>query len=133
MKLHRTVKYSPELYLLIPLVNVLFLMLAFLTLSKSFILQPGLSVALPFSPFALGPERTPQIISITAGAIPVIYLQDEKVTAAELDQKLSEATTKDRSLIIRADRSVPYETVSNVMNIGLQRGFSVAIAASSQP
>ncbi|MEI6350177.1 MAG: biopolymer transporter ExbD [Verrucomicrobiota bacterium] len=133
MKLHRTVKYSPELYLLVPLANVLFLLLAFVTLSKTFILQPGLSVVLPFSSFALGPERTPQIVSITAGAIPVIYFQDEKVTADELDQKLSQGTARDRSLIIRADRAVPYDTVSRVMNIGLQRGYSVAVAASSQP
>jgi len=133
VKLHRTVKYSPELYLLVPLANVLFLLLAFVTLSKTFILQPGLSVVLPFSSFALGPERTPQIVSITAGAIPVIYFQDEKVTADELDQKLSQGTARDRSLIIRADRAVPYDTVSRVMNIGLQRGYSVAVAASSQP
>ena len=99
MKLHRTVKYSPELYLLVPLANVLFLLLAFVTLSKTFILQPGLSVVLPFSSFALGPERTPQIVSITAGAIPVIYFQDEKVTADELDQKLSQGTARDLSLI----------------------------------
>lgn len=133
MKLHRTIRYNPELFNLVPLVNVLVLVLAVATLSHTFIVQPGLSVSLPFSSFALGPQRNPQVVSISAGAVPVIYFQDRKVTAAEFDQTLAKTatTTKERSLIIRADRSVPFELVSNVMNIGLQRGFSVAIAASN--
>ncbi len=132
MKLHRTVRYNPELFNLIPIVNVLFLVVAFVSLSNTFVLQPGIAVALPFSSFALGPQRNPQIVSICAGAVPVIYFHDEKVTILELDQKLSTKQTDDRSLIVRADRGVPYEIVSHVLNIGLQRGYSVAMAASSQ-
>jgi len=133
MKLHRTAKYNPELFNLIPLINVLFLALAFATLSQSFILQPGLSVVLPVSSFALTPQRHPQIVSITAGALPTMYFQDKKVELRELETLLSDPKIKDRSLIIRADRAVPYELVSNVMNLGLRQGYSVAVAATNQP
>ncbi len=133
MKLHRTTRYNPELFNLVPLVNVLVLVLAFVTLSHTFVLQPGISVSLPFSTFALGPQRNPHIVSITGGATPLVYFHDEKVTLVELDQKLAHTGIKDRLLIIRADRSVPYDTVSRVMNIGLQRGYSVVMAASAQP
>ena len=51
----------------------------------------------------------------------------------ELDERLSRSEAKDRSLIIRADRAVPYELVSAVMNLGLRRGYTVAVAATSQP
>jgi len=133
MKLHRTTRYNPELFNLIPLINVLFLTLAFAALSQSFIVQPGLSVVLPVSSFALSPERHPQIVSITAGALPTIYFRDKKVELDKLEALLSEPNIKDRSLIIRADKAVPYDLVSNVMNIGLRRGFSVAVAATTQP
>ena len=133
MKLHRTVKYNPELFNLIPLINVLFLTLAFAALSQSFIVQPGLSVVLPVSSFALTPQRHPQIVSITAGALPTVYFEDKKVELQELDERLSRSEAKDRSLIIRADRAVPYELVSAVMNLGLRRGYLVAVAATSQP
>ena len=133
MKLHRTTRYNPELFNLIPLINVLFLTLAFAALSQSFIVQPGLSVVLPVSSFALSPERHPQIVSITAGALPTIYFRDKKVALDKLESLLSEPNIKDRSLIIRADKAVPYDLVSNVMNIGLRRGFSVAVAATTQP
>jgi biopolymer transport protein ExbD len=133
MKLHRTVKYNPELFNLIPLINVLFLALAFATLGSTFVVQPGLSIVLPVSSFVLSPQRHPQIVSITAGALPTIYFQDKKVEFQELDERLARPEVKDRSLIIRADRAVPYELVSAIMNLGLRRGYSVAVAATSQP
>ncbi len=132
MKLHRTVKYNPEFFNLIPLVNVLFLVVAFLTLSNTFVLQPGVTVALPASSFALGPQSNAQIINISAGPIPTLHFHGERVSVEELEQKLSNPVVKDRSLIIRADRSVPYELVSNVANLGLQRGYSVVLAAAHQ-
>ena len=131
MKLHRTVKYNPELFNLTPLINVLFLVVAFVTLSHAFVLQPGLAITLPVSSFALSPQRHPQIVSITAGALPAIYFQDKRVDLKELDEKLAQPDLQGRSLIIRADRAVPYELVSNVMNLGLRRGYSVAVAAAS--
>ena len=133
MKLQRTVKYNPELFNLIPLINVLFLALAFATLCHGFVQQPGLSVALPSSSFTLGPQRRPQIVSITAGALPTLYFQDKRVELDELEQRLAQPGIADRSLVIRADRAVPFELVSNVMNLGLRQGYSVSIAAASQP
>lgn len=133
MKLQRTVKYNPELFNLIPWINVLFLTLAFVTLANTFIVQPGISIALPISSFTLSPQRRAQIVSITAGALPTIYFQDKKVTLGELDRMLALPEVKDRSLIIRADKEVPYELVSNVMNLGLRRGYSVAVAATAPP
>ena len=133
MKLHRTVKYNTELFNLIPLINVLFLTLAFATLGNTFVVQPGLSIVLPVSSFVLSPQRHPQIVSITAGALPTIYFEDKKMEIKDLEERLSRSEIKDRSLVIRADRAAPYELVSAVMNLGLRRGYSVAVAATSQP
>ena len=133
MKLQRTVRFNPELLNLIPLVTVLFLLLALVTLSNTFVLQPGISVTLPLSSFALGPQRNAHVVTIAAGAVPVIYFQDHPVSIAEFDRQLTRAGVHERSLIVRADRGVPFDIVSQVMNIGLQQGYSVAIAAGHQP
>ena len=129
MKLQRAVRYNPELFNLIPLVTVLFLVFALFTLSHTFVLQPGISVTLPLSSFALASQRDAQIVTITAGAVPEIYFRDKKVAIAEFDRELALARGRERSLIVRADRAVPFDLVSRIMNIGLQRGYSVAIAA----
>ncbi|MDD5350406.1 MAG: biopolymer transporter ExbD [Chthoniobacteraceae bacterium] len=131
MKLHRTVKHNPELFNLTPLINVLFLTVAFLTLARTFVLQPGISIALPASSFVLSPQRHPQIVSITSGALPALYFEDKKVELKELETALARAGVKDRALLIRADRTAPYELVSNVMNLGLRLGYSVGIAAAA--
>ncbi len=133
MKLQRTSRYNPELFNLVPLINVLFLAVAFATLARTFVLQPGLSVNLPTSPFTLANQRNAQVVSITAGALPSIYYQDRRVELAELEAALAKAGLKNRSLIIRADKAVPYEVVSDVMNAGLRQGYSVAVAAASAP
>src|SRR5438552_15815689 len=124
MKLSRTLNYNFGWLLLIGLVDVAFLLLFFLLLSSNFILQQGISVSMPFSRFTLGPQTSRQIISISGGAVPAIYFQDQKVTMEQLGPLLDTAKRKDQSIIIKADRSTPYETVAAVANAALEHGIS---------
>ena len=131
MKLSRTLNYNFGWLLLIGLVDVAFLLLFFLLLSSNFILQQGISVSMPFSRFTLGPQTSRQIISITGGAVPAIYFQDQRVTMEQLGPLLDAAKRRDESIIIKADRSTSYETVAEVANAALEHGItSVALAAT---
>ena len=131
MKLSRTANYNFGLLVLIALVDVAFVLVLFLLLSSNFILQQGISVSMPFSRFTLGPQTSQQIISITGGAVPAIYFQDQRVTMEQLGPLLDEAKRRDESIIIKADRSTSYETVAEVANAALEHGItSVALAAS---
>jgi biopolymer transport protein ExbD len=132
MKLSRTVNYDFVWLILIGLVDVAFLLVFFLLLSSNFILQQGISVSMPFSRFTLGPQTSRQIISITGGAVPAIYFQDQRVTLEELGPFLDAAKRRDESIIIKADRSTSYETVAEVANAALEHGItSVALAATA--
>ena len=131
MKLSRTVNYNFGWLVLIALVDVAFLLVFFLLLSSNFILQQGISVSMPFSRFTLGPQTSRQIISITGGAVPAIYFQDQRVTMEQLGPLLDAAKRRDESIIIKADRSTSYETVAEVANAALEHGIaSVALAAT---
>jgi biopolymer transport protein ExbD len=131
MKLSRTLNYDFGWLLLIGLVDVAFLLVFFLLLSSNFILQQGISVSMPFSRFTLGPQTSRQIISITGGAAPAIYFQDQRVTMEQLGSLLDGAKRRDESIIIKADRSTSYETVAEVANAALEHGItSVALAAT---
>ena len=131
MKLSRTKEYNFGWLVLLGLVDVAFLLIFFLLLSSNFILQPGISVSMPFSRFALGPQINQQIISITGGAAPAIYFRDQKITAAQLGPLLDAARREGQSIIIKADRLTPYETVMEVTNAVLEHGItSVALAAA---
>ena len=131
MKLVRTFQFRVELFHVLPLVNVLFLALLLFALSARFTLQPGLSLSLPASPFTLAPQQNPLVLSITAAPLPTLYLSEQRVPLEDLDRLLQERHLAGRPLIIRADRSTPYETIAEASNICLRRGFAVALAFSS--
>jgi biopolymer transport protein ExbD len=131
VKLSRTTNYNFGWLLMIGLVDLAFLIAFFLLLSSSFILQQGISISMPFSRFTLGPQSNQQIVSITGGAVPAIYFQDQRVTMQQLGALLDAAKRRDQSIIIKADRSVSYETVAEVTNAALEHGVtSVALAAT---
>src|SRR6266566_1832950 len=104
MKLSRTKEYNFGWLVLFPLLDVAFLLVFFLLLSSNFILQPGISVSMPFSRFTLGPQINQQIISITGGAAPAIYFRDQRVTIEQLGPLLDETKRQNHSVIIKADR-----------------------------
>ena len=133
MKLARTTTYNFGWVVLIALVDITFLLVFFLLLSSNFILQQGISISMPFSRFTLGPQNSQQIISISGGAVPAIYFQDQKVSVEQLGPLLDAAKRKDQSIIIKADRSTSYETVAKVANAALELGITSVTLAASPP
>ena len=132
MHLTRTLKIPVWLFSLIPLVNVVFLVVAFFALSSRFVLQPGLAVTLPPSSFTLAPRDGAQIISITSAPVPAIYFRDQPVTLTELGQRLGASRTKERAVIIKADHDTPYALVVQVTDEALRRGFTVVLATGAE-
>ena len=134
MKLTRTQHFSFGWLCVFPLLDVVFLLIFFLLLSSNFILQPGISVSVPFSRFTLGPQINPQIISITGGGAPAIYFRDQKVALDQLGPLLDAAKREGRPVIIKADRLTSYELVVTVTNIALEHGISsVSLATTPSP
>ena len=131
MKLLRTVHFRPELFHVLPAVNVLFLAVLLFALSSRFTLLPGLTLNLPSSPFTLAPQLNPLVITITAAPLPTVYLREEKVTAPELDELLRDRQLAGRPVVLRADKETPYEKIAEISNIALRRGFAVALAFSA--
>jgi biopolymer transport protein ExbD len=133
MKLSRTSSISFGWLYVFPLLDVVFLLIFFFLLSSSFVLQPGIAVTVPFSRFTLGPQPNQQIISITGGPNPAIYLRDQKVTLAQLGPALDVTKREGRSVVLTADRLVSYDLVMAVTTAALERGISsVALATTPQ-
>ena len=132
MKLSRTVKFHPALFGLIPIINVLFLVVLFVSVSSRFVLQPGIAISLPFSAWTLGPQRNPQILTITGGSAPAIFFRDRRWEINEIRKALSSPDLKDHTLIVKADRSTPYALVIRVVNEGLRAGLPVVLATAPE-
>jgi len=133
MKLTRSIQFNPflpSLIFIIPVVDIFFLLLLLSLVSSTFLLHPGISVNLPFSNFTLGPQKNPVIVSITAGPYPLVYYRDQQIKPGDLAHRFDEDHVTDRSIIIQADRETPQGAVVEVMNLCLERGYSVVLATS---
>ena len=133
MKLSRTKEFNFGWLMIVPAIDIIFLLIFFLILSSNFVLQPGIAVSLPFSHFTLAPQQNVQIISITGGGVPAIYFRDQKTTLEKLGPLLEAAKKENRSIIIKADRYTPYDLVVAVTNAVLEHGITSVALATAPP
>src|SRR5256886_15920673 len=111
MKLSRTKEYNFGWLVVFPLIDVVFLLIFFLLLSSNFVLQPGIAVSAPASPFLLGAQQNQQIISITGGSVPAAYFLDQKISSERIRPFLDAAEPENRPIFFYGDRHTPYQIV----------------------
>jgi len=129
MRLIRSQKTSPFLFQIVPLLDILFAILVFFVLTATFVSQPGTTVEPPASNFIVEPSLRSQIISIVGQNQPRIFFRDRLVSQKQLAAMLEkQKDTASTTLIIKADRQISYETVMNVTNLALERGYRVIMA-----
>lgn len=132
MKLERSPGPHPALIFVAPALDVILLLIFFLLLSTSFLLQPGIAVSVPDSPFLLAPQREPQVVSVTAAPTSSVYFENGEVSFDSLRKKLAAQRGSKRTIIIKADRQAPFEQMARVMSIALELGFPTVIATSEE-
>lgn len=113
-----------------PALQVALILIFFLLLSTTFMLQPGIAVNVPESPFVLTPRRQPAVVSVTPPPLPAIFFENEEMDAKTLRKKLMAARGKVQTIIVQADREAPYELVAEVMNASLEVGLPVVLATA---
>ncbi len=130
MKLQRTLDPGFALVLLLPVADVAAALLLFLLVAGGFLLQPGIAVKVPDSPFLLAPQRDPLVVSITGEPMPAIYFDNQRMEASALDAALARIQGRTRTLIVKADRQAPVNLLVQVANSAVTRGYSVVLATS---
>ena len=130
MKLEPTVQVRGLVPVYAGTVTTVLLLVFFLLLSTSFMMQPGVAVDLPASRFLLPAIQEPLVVSVTGGPGAAIFLEDRVIEPAELGGRLESRRTASRQVVIKADGDAPVSLVSAVTELALERGFSVALAAS---
>ncbi len=133
MRLQSSVRGSGAPALAAGAATVLLLLLFYVLLSGSYLLQPGIALELPASRFLLPAMRNPLVVSVTGGAGASIYFEDRVVEPAQLGERLSSRRDASRQVVIKADRDAPLDLVAEVTELALANGFDVALAATRPP
>ena len=106
----------------ISLTDIVFLLLIFFLLSSTFILQPGVKVALPRTTTTEISAEKSVVLTLTADG--GLYLNDERVSRGTLGAKLRQRllSVGNPILVLRADRRVTLEQAVEVMDIAKHAG-----------
>ena len=116
----------------ISLTDIVFLLLIFFLLSSTFILQPGIKVALPkTTTVEISAEKSVVVTILADGSL---FLNDRKVSRATLPGELR---VKLRSIgrpivVIRADRRVSLEQAVEAMDMAKQAGAEKFVIATQE-
>ncbi len=111
------------------LTDIVMLLLIFFLISSSFVIQPGIKVALPKA--ETGETQSERNVTITLTEKGQVFMNNEQVTLDLLGQKLAAALNRDRDqvVVIKADRTVTLQNTVQVIDIakavGAQR-FMIA-------
>jgi biopolymer transport protein ExbD len=127
---------------LVPVVTVVLLLLCFFLLSSSFVLQPGIQIDPPKTEFSQGTPSSRLIVAVAmspqqydvAGLAlprqPVMYFNDQIVTLDSLGRQLDQLSVGRTThvLVLKADKSVPLDVVTDIMNTAFAHRLSIHLA-----
>jgi biopolymer transport protein TolR len=107
-----------------PLVDVMLVLLVIFIITAP-LMASSIRLDLPRSD-AAQPGDTPKFVSLVVDAAGKLYLNDKPVTNDELAAALAQAAadSRDTEVQLRADRTVPYGRVVELMGIANKAGLS---------
>jgi biopolymer transport protein ExbD len=100
-----------------PLIDVLFILIIFFTVSSTFLEQPGIELTLPDA--QTGQAHTAQKVIIYVDKDENIYLNDPRIPIDSLAARTVNLIKdqSEKSVILRADKTVEHGTVIHIMDI----------------
>ena len=104
------------------LIDVVFLLLIFFMVSTTFLEKPGMRLDLPSAESSTSQPMKELVIIVTQGK--KIHFRGQQIGLDQLEDPLKKALerSKDKQVIIRADRKVEYGFVVGIMDIARKSG-----------
>lgn len=136
MKLHLTLPERPGLLHAVPILNLFALLVFFLLLGPSLVLQSGVAVEMVPSRFQMQRYEDTLVVTLGAGvSAPQIYLGRDPMTLTELEErleKLRDDGAKAKAIVLlQSDGNTPVGTEREVAEMVLDKGFRLAIVGKN--
>ena len=114
------------------LIDVVLLLLIFFMLTTSFVEQPGMKLELPETRHAQGEKSGELEISVTKEE--AVFLNGKQTDIAALEDEIKAILPQlaEKSLTLRADKTVQHGKVVQIMDIARSAGLEKIIIASEQ-
>lgn len=130
MRFHRNVKMLRGQLDAGPFIMVFFLVLIFVLLG-SLTYTPGVTVHLPVAEDLPGTDRP--TVSVAVDAQKRLYFENQLVNESEFSKRLQAVVSsapEPLTLLVQADRAVPYDTLVQVVQRAREAGIQEALLAT---
>ena len=113
------------------LIDVLFLLLIFFMVTSTFLEQPGMKLELPSAKSTEISQVEKLVLYIGPGG--EIIFNDQTVTLDDLESVIKEAVplAKEKTLVLKADKTVQHGTVVAVMDIAKRAGLEKLVVGTT--
>ena len=133
MKLAMSIPERPGFMQVLPLFDVLALLLVFLTLGSTFIVEQGIAVRLPESSARLTRFLNPIELTLSGGDDPAVFVEGKRTELARIGEELQALMTERRwssgdTVLIKADESLAMGRYAEVVEIIQETGLRAARA-----
>ncbi len=113
------------------LIDVLFLLLIFFMVTSTFLEQPGMKLELPSAQSSETAKVEKLVLFIGPGG--EIVFNDQTVALGDLEAVMADAlpSVKERTLVLKADKTVQHGTVVTVMDIAKRVGLTKLVVGTT--
>jgi biopolymer transport protein ExbD len=118
---------------LTPLIDVLFILIIFFTVSSTFLEQPGIELKLPEAESS--ESHTAQKVIIYVDKEENLFLNDKPVEIENIAQSVEKliSSQTDKSVVLHADAEVPHGIVIHIMDLLRRQGIYKIIISTTKP
>lgn len=118
---------------LTPLIDVLFILIIFFTVSSTFMEQPGIELKLPEAESSQ--SHTTQKVIVYIDKDRSLYLNDDPVTIENLGEAVESliSAQTDKSVVLNADKEVAHGIIIEIMDLLRKRGIYKIVVSTSKP
>jgi len=117
MQLHKKFETTQPEIDIAPMVDVMFIILVFLMVTSTFVLQPGFKIELPEA--TVSDNNPPEILTLYITKDKEIFLNDKKVDLSTVGAEIQKIlpTLKNNALAINADYRAEYGLIIKLTDI----------------
>lgn len=115
------------------LIDVLFILIIFFTVSSTFMEQPGIELKLPEAESSQ--SHTTQKVIVYVDKNQDLYLNDDPVSLENLGEAVESliSAQNDKSVVLNADKEVPHGIIINIMDMLRKRGIYKIVVSTAKP
>ena len=127
---HLNLEYGLRQIVIVPLINILFLLLIFILSTTLFVIQPGIRLYLPRA--VTSDVEKPGTLEITVSSENLVYVDTKPITIGALKTLLKQVAQRRQPVLIKSDSRASLGRVAEIWDMARDLGVAQVNIATTK-